>query len=236
MTRQLPLAWPAPPAARLERFDPTGNEAVPALLGGLLSAPRGAVPVLLAGPCGAGKTHLLAGCAEAARGAGLSCAYVALSRWARFDGDALAALSGRDLLLVDEVEQVAASADRELALFDLYNRTVDAGGRLLLAAREPPARLPLGLPDLRSRLEAATLVALQPLPEAARRRLVAERARERGFDLDEGVLDFVFHHHRRDLPALLALVERLDRESLARQRRVTVPLVRAVLAEAGPGS
>lgn len=236
MSRQLPLAWPAPPFARLDRFDATGNEALPALLLGLLSAPRGAAPVLLAGPAGAGKTHLLAGCAEAGRAQGLACAYVALTRWASFDGDALDALSRQDLLLVDEIERAAGTAAHELALFDLHNRLLDRGGRLLLAAREAPARLPLQLPDLRSRLEAATLVPVQPLPEPARRRLIAGRARERGFELDDAVLDFVFRHHRRDLPALLALVDRLDRESLARQRRVTVPLVRAVLADAGQGS
>lgn len=233
MSRQLPLAWPAPPSARLEQFDATGNESLPGLLQALLSASRGAAPVLLTGPAGAGKTHLLAGCGEAGRGRGLACAYVALSRWASFDGDALEALSGQDVLMVDEVERAAGLPAHELALFDLYNRLRDRGGRLLMASREPPSRLPVALPDLRSRLEAASRVPVQPLPEPARRRLVAGRARERGFELDEAVLDFVFRHHRRDLPALLALVDRLDRESLVRQRRVTVPLVRAVLADAG---
>lgn len=236
MSRQLPLAWPAPPVARLAQFDATGNETVPALLRGLLEAPRGAPPLLLAGPGGVGKTHLLAGCGAAGRSLGLGCAYVALSRWAAFDGDALHALAGHDLLLIDEIERVAGTRSHELSLFDLYNRARDAGARLLMAAREPPARLPLVLPDLRSRLEAATLVAVQPLPEAARRRLLAARARARGFELDEAVLDYVFRHHRRDLPTLLDLVDRLDRESLARQRRVTVPLVRDVLADRVPES
>ncbi|MDZ3822377.1 MAG: DnaA regulatory inactivator Hda [Pseudoxanthomonas sp.] len=236
MSRQLPLAWPAPPFARLDQFDATGNETLPPLLQDLLSAPRGAVPILLTGPAGAGKTHLLAGCGETGRARGLACAYVALSRWASFDGDALDALSGHDLLLVDEVERTAGIRAQELALFDLYNRLRDRGGRLLMASRDPPSRLPLVLPDLRSRLEAASLVPVQPLPEPARRRLIAGRARERGFELDDAVLDFVFRHHRRDLPALLALVDRLDRESLVRQRRVTVPLVRAVLADAGLAS
>ncbi|MBX3724719.1 MAG: DnaA regulatory inactivator Hda [Xanthomonadales bacterium] len=236
MSRQLPLAWPVPPAARLGQFDATGNEAVPPLLQGLLAAPPGAAPLLLAGPQGVGKTHLLAGSGEAGRSRGLRCAYVALSRWADFDGDALQSLAGHDLLLIDEVEQVAGTRSRELSVFDLYNRALDRGARLLMAGREPPARLPLLLPDLRSRLEAATLVTVQPLPEPARRRLLAARARERGFELDEAVLDYLFRHQRRDLPNLLALVDRIDRESLARQRRVTVPLVRDVLADAGPHS
>jgi DnaA family protein len=228
VTGQLPLAWPAPASHRFEHFDPTGNDQAVALLQGLADAPDGP-PLLLAGPGGVGKTHLLVATASRAREHGRSAAYLALSRWSDFDADALAALAGHDLLAIDEIEQVAGQRAAQVALFDLYNRCLDRGAVLLMAAREPPARLPLTLPDLVSRLSAATLLPVQPLPEPERRRLLQRRAQARGFELDEAVLDFLFRRYRRDLPALLALVERLDRESLARQRRVTLPLVRAVL-------
>jgi DnaA family protein len=227
---QLPLAWPAPASHRFEHFDPTGNAQALALLRDLADADAGpGAALLLAGPAGVGKTHLLVAGASRARERGRRAAYLALSRWSDFDADALSALAGHDLLAIDEIDQVAGRRAAEVALFDLYNRCRDRGVTLLLAAREPPARLPLTLPDLASRLSAATLLPLQPLPEPERRRLLQARAQARGFELDEAVLDFLFRRYRRDLPALLALVERLDRESLARQRRVTLPLVRAVL-------
>lgn len=229
MSEQLPLHWPTPTHARFEAFDPEGNEAVLAALHALSRSDADSAPVLLVGPDGAGKTHLAIATATRARSAGLSAAYVALSRWSDFDVDALSALSAHDLVVVDEVERCAGRHEAEVAVFDLYNRCRDQGRALLMASREVPAHLPLRLPDLLSRLNSASLHVLRPLPEAARRRLVQQRARARGFELDEAVLDFLFRRHRRDLPALLDLVERIDRESLARQRRVTVPLVRAVL-------
>ena len=235
MSPQLPLNWPTPAHARFEEFDSEGNESVVAALQSLLDSLAlqafDGAPLLVVGPEGAGKTHLAIATASAARAAGVGTAYLALSRWSDFDVDALVALSSQDLVVIDEIEHCAGRREAEVAVFDLFNRCRDEGRALLLLSRQPPAQLPLQLPDLRSRLNAATLHALNPLPEDARRRLVQRRARARGFDLDDTVLDFLFRRHRRDLPALLDLVDRIDRESLARQRRVTVPLVRAVLEE-----
>lgn len=228
MTTQLPLAWPAPAHYRFEAFDATGNEAAPALLRRAALDER-QPPVLLIGAAGTGKTHLLIATAALAREAGGAAGYVALSRWSAFDGDALAALAANAVLCIDEIERCAGDRIRETALFDLYNRCRDRDGNLVLATRTAPVDLGLALPDLRSRLSAAAALPLSPLPEEARRALLRRRARERGFELDDAVIDFLFRRHRRDLPALLAVVERLDRESLARQRRVTVPLLRAVL-------
>jgi DnaA family protein len=232
MTTQLPLAWPAPAHFRFDQFDTTGNEDLPALLSAFVQSAGDAVPLLLVGASGAGKTHLLVAAATLARENGQAATYLALSRWSDFDADALDALASSEVVVIDEIDSITGSREAEIALFDLYNRCRDRGVRLLLASREPPARLALALPDLRSRLSAANLLSLAPLGESARRELLRRRALARGFELDESVIDFLFRRYRRDLPALMELIERLDRESLARQRRVTLPLVRAVIDSA----
>lgn len=229
---QLPLAWPAPAHFRLDQFDASANGEVPELLASLLEPDQAGAALLLVGASGTGKTHLLVGTATLARDRGRPAAYLALSRWSDFDADALDALAAQDLVAIDEIDAVAGRRDAEIALFDLYNRCRDRGATVLMAGRETPDRLPLALPDLRSRLNASTLLALAPLDEPARRELLRRRALARGFEIDEPVIDFLFRRYRRDLPALMALIERLDRESLARQRRVTLPLVRAVIDSA----
>ncbi len=235
MTPQLPLTLPAPPHFRLEQFDIRGNEQGLALLTRHVAGNAAEAPLLLFGASGVGKTHLLVAGTIRAREQGRHAGYLALSRWSDFTADALDALAAHDYLAIDEIERIAGRRDAEIALFDLHNRCRDGGCQLLLAAREPLARLPLVLPDLASRLSAASAVALNPLSETARRGLLRERARARGFELEPAVIEFLFRRYPRDLPGLMALVERLDRESLAQQRRVTVPLVRAVLAaEPGP--
>ena len=49
-------------------------------------------------------------------------------------------------------------------------------------------------------------------------------------ELADEVLDFMFAHLARDFPSLLAGLARLDRASMEKQRRVTLPLAREVFA------
>jgi DnaA family protein len=151
-------------------------------------------------------------------------------------GDPAAALrgvAGSELLALDDVHAIAGQRDAELALFELYNRARAEGSRLLFAADAAPAQLGLGLPDLRSRLGACTQYLLKPLDDVERRDVLRSQAAVRGIVLDDTVLDWLFARHARDLGALLDLLDRLDQASLAAQRRVTVPFLRALLSESG---
>jgi DnaA family protein len=47
--------------------------------------------------------------------------------------------------------------------------------------------------------------------------------------LEEAALDYLFRRVDRDLGSLTALMDKLDHESLAAQRRLTVPFLRDVL-------
>jgi DnaA family protein len=62
---------------------------------------------------------------------------------------------------------------------------------------------------------------------------VTRHAAQRGFRLSRDVIDYLLHRHARDLPALIRMLEAIDRHSLATKRPVTVPLVRELLADAG---
>ena len=136
------------------------------------------------------------------------------------------------LVAVDDVDAVAGSRDDEVALFDLHNRLHDAGRGVLYAADAAPDALPLVLPDLRSRLAQCARWTLPVLDDAGRAELLRQRAAARGLDLDDAALEWLLRRCSRDLGSLTAIFERLDRASLAAQRRLTVPFLRQVL-EAG---
>ena len=55
------------------------------------------------------------------------------------------------------------------------------------------------------------------------------RAQRRGLQLEDAAIDWLLKRVDRDLVSLTALLDRLDRESLAAQRRLTVPFLRSVL-------
>jgi DnaA family protein len=230
MSAQLPLALRWPAQQRFETFVSGDNGATLALV----RATADGAPewIYLAGAVGSGKSHLLlAACAEASAQR-RSAQYLSLAKLPKGSNvaDAVRALGGSDVLTLDDLGAIAGDADAEHALFDLYNRCKMEKSTLLFAANAAPAQLGIGLPDLISRLASCTQATLKPLDDAARREAVRQRAQARGLVLDEVVLDWVFAHTPRDLGSLTALLERIDREALAAQRRVTVPFLRKLLS------
>ena len=231
MSPQLPLALRFPPDQQFAAF--VGQPALRQLVEGVARGEQSDW-LYLAGPSGCGKTHLLlAACAEAGR-LGQAATFIPLAASA---GRLQQALGGQSsaLVCIDGLDVVAGQVEDEVALFHFHNAARQAGARLIYSAREMPSALAWALPDLASRLEQCTRLALEPLDEAGRRAVLRERAGRRGMELDDAVLDYLFRRVGRDLGSLTALLDRIDRASLAAQRRITVPFLRGVLGAAeGP--
>lgn len=228
---QLPLALRYPPDQRLETFvrAPAGAvEQLRAVATGDAAAARDAL--YLAGPAGVGKTHLLLATCAAAEAAGRRAAYLPLVAAAGRLRDALHALEGNDLIALDGLEVIAGNREDEVALFDAHNRARAAGVAPVYAARDIPDAIGLVLPDLRSRLGQCTRISLAPLDDDGRREVLQQRAQRRGLVLEDAALEWLLKRVGRDLGGLTALLDQLDRASLAAQRRITVPFLRKTLA------
>lgn len=224
---QLPLALRAPSDQRLDSY----IAAPDGLIAQLQAFAAGQLSdwLYLAGPSGTGKTHLALSVCAAAEQAGRSSAYLPLQAAAGRLRDALEALEGRSVVALDGVDSIAGQREDEVALFDFHNRARAAGITLLYTARQMPDGLALVLPDLRSRLSQCIRISLPVLDDVARAAVLRDRAQRRGLALDEAAIDWLLTHSERELAGLVALLDRLDRESLAAQRRVTVPFLRRVL-------
>lgn len=231
-TSQLPLALRWPRRQRFEHFH-VGTNAV-ALDSVRRAAEAADAPwPFVAGAHGCGKTHLLVAACQHAAASGRRVQYLPLGSLSASLEQAIRGSAGSDLVALDDVHAVAGDAQAEHALFDLYNRARAEGVTLLFASRATPAQLELGLPDLRSRLGACTLLTLKPLTEDERRQVLREHAAARGIGLEDSVLDWLFTRYARDLGALHELLEQLDSASLAAKRRITVPFLREYLRGSG---
>lgn len=224
MSAQIPLAFRFAPDQELHAFH--GNPGLVELLGAV--ALEQASPWLyLSGPAGSGKTHLLLATCARARAVGADASYLPLASLAGRLGEALAGHARTALVCLDGLEAIAGREADEVELFHFHNRARAAGTRVLYAANSMPAALGLVLADLRSRLEQCTRIALEPLDEAGRREVLRQRANRRGLELDDAVLDYLLRRVGRDLGSLTALLDRLDRASLAEQRRLTIPFLKS---------
>lgn len=226
----LELAPREPPS--FANFLPGRNgEALDALVrlaGGVLVEPG----LLLWGAPAGGKTHLLHATVAAALARGSRAAFVT-------HPGMLAALDpqsywGHALVAVDRVDE--ADEEAQGRLFTLYNVVRAGGGHLLAAAGQAPATMPIR-EDLRSRLAWGLVYEIHPLSDDEKRIALAAFAHQRGFRLSGEVTRYLLVHVRRDMGALLATLQALDRYSLATRRAVTVPMLREWLrAGNGPGS
>ena len=70
---------------------------------------------------------------------------------------------------------------------------------------------------------------LKALPESEKRRWLVDEVRERGLVLADDVLEYLFSRVGRSQESLADVIEKLDFESLAQSRKLTIPFVREVL-------
>ena len=233
MSDQLPLQIGLRPAATLEGFVAGDNAQ-------LLASVRAAVLgtgerfLFLVGPAGSGKTHLLAGACNLGAARELRCAYLPLGLPDSLDPGLLSDLDGLDLVCLDDLDGVVGNRRWEEALFTLFNGLRDRGGRLIVAAERGPGSLPLALADLHSRLSWGLTLPVRPLRDEQLCGALEVAAAARGLRLGEGAARYLVERLPRDLPTLLALLDRLDEASLAAKRPLTLPFVRATLADVIP--
>jgi DnaA regulatory inactivator Hda len=179
--------------------------------------------LILHGPPGCGKTHMAFAFAKHSG--------AALLRPGLLDrADPHALLEGVPAAVVDDADDCVRTGD-EATLLHLFNLVAETGRNLLLTGGEPPARWPLGLADLRSRLNASCIAGVDAPDEALMRAVLGKLFVERQLHVGEEVLSYLLARTERSLTAAALLIARIDEAALAAKRPVTIPLVRAVLAE-----
>jgi chromosomal replication initiation ATPase DnaA len=212
--RQLPLPLRVTPSSsRADLVADASNAAALAWLDRPRDWPNHRLALF--GPAGTGKSHMLRAAA-------------AEHGWRLLQGAELS----NDLALAPAPGTVldAADAAPEAALFHLINRSAEAGAPLLLAAREAPARWPVALPDLASRLRATLAVGIAAPTEALLAALLTKHLADRQLRVGPEVQTFLLARLPREAAAIAAAIAALDAAALATGGAVTRPLARTVLA------
>jgi DnaA family protein len=130
------------------------------------------------------------------------------------------------LIAADDVETLDPTAQQ--TLFNAINAARDGGPAVLAAGGAPPGQLTLR-DDVRSRLGWGLVYQLRAPSDAEKAGHLRAEAARRGLRLPEEVLAYLLSHLPRDLASLNAVLDALDRYSLASQRPLTLPLVREAL-------
>jgi chromosomal replication initiator protein len=189
--------------------------------------------VVLYGPSGSGKSHLVRDLAAAWRHAHPQgkLELVSAGEFHAQYVDAIAtdrvaawsnALAGADLLIVEDLGQLAGKRRAEEQLCRIIDALANNGGQLVVTCRMLPPAMPGLCSSLRSRMAEGLLVNVSlPGPEA-RRALVDRFAQSRGLPLPQRVVRTLANGLEQPAPVLFGAVLRL--EAAARAAGGTVRL------------
>jgi len=170
----------------------------------------------LIGPAGSGKTHL-----------------------ARI----FATLSGAKTLAARDIEPSAPLPDTALIIedgdaipeaaqewvFHAHNHLRAQALPFLVTGITPPARWPLTLPDLASRLSAATTVTIENPDNPLLMAVLLKHFADRQLSPTPDALNYLGRHLPRTFDAIRRTVDVLDREALAQSKPLTRTFVRTLL-------
>lgn len=185
--------------------------------------------IYLCGTRGQGCSHLLQAACHYAHQHHITSVYLPLANLITLTPEVLSGLESLKLVCVDDLQVIAGHPEWEEAIFHLYNRIYDSGGRIILAANGLPKAINLSLSDLISRLSWGIVFQLHPLTDEEKLSILIMRANRRGINLSEEVARYILTHCPRHMGTLFAALDVLDKASLAAQRRLTIPFVKEIL-------
>ncbi|MEX0711328.1 MAG: chromosomal replication initiator protein DnaA [Pirellulales bacterium] len=234
---------PLRPAAELKTFVPGPASRIAYAAALTVAARRNSPsPVVLHGPTGVGKTHLLRGMCEAVRQSDVraQAVYMTAEQFTTLFLEALHGAGlpsfrrkhrGLDLLAVDDIQFFAG---KRATLTELLN-TVDCfqreGRQLVFAADRPPAQLGSLGAELVTRLQGGLVCGIESPEYETRLAIVKQMAEQLGLAVPQEVQALIasnLHSHARELSGAL---HRLAATSRALERPISPAMAQEALAD-----
>ncbi|MGZ5013923.1 MAG: DnaA regulatory inactivator Hda [Methylobacter sp.] len=234
MAEQLPLHFEFRANQTFNDFFPATNQEIVTHLQQCIAG-SGEQQIFLWGKSGQGKTHLLQACCHQAQNQNISSFYFDLANAGLPDPSLLNGLDEYDVVCFDNIECIAGNRVWELAFFNFFNQHRERGHKLIVSSSSAPNDMGIQLPDLRTRLNWGLTLKIQPLTDSDRISALIFKADQMGFEIAPQTGRFLLTHYDRDLASLWALLEKLDKASLAAKRKLTIPFLKQILDEESNG-
>jgi len=184
--------------------------------------------LLIHGPEGVGKTHLLQGACWSSQDSGIPSMYLPFRDIIDRPPQLLQGLDYLGLICLDDVHAIAGKPEWENALLALLTRMKARGGHVLMAAVSEW----VGFDEettLHAYLKASfRLAPCVPLNLLEKQLWIEEQAMLRGILMGSAVSKFLVKHFRRPAELLASLLQ-LEHFSAGAKRKLTVPQVKTLL-------
>ena len=229
------------PIWRLDEFvESAANRVVTRAAHDILEAPGTKFnPLVIVGPAGVGKTHLLHGMGNAlAERPGMVVACLGVEDFVddlikAIDKDRVTWWRARyrriTALLLDDVHLLAGKDRTQEELFWLYNVLAEAGSQMIFTSAVPPQELEGVESRLRTRLEAGLVVELPQPDREVREAIVSRILRDKAGEAEPELAAYLAARPVESVRALQGLVQRVLDAGDVDNERPSAGLARQVL-------
>jgi chromosomal replication initiator protein len=201
-------------------------------------------PLVLVGPAGVGKTHVLHAIGNQLAGdpdsrvACLSAQQFVDELLDAIDGDRVEGwrkrYRGASALMLDDVHLLANKERSQEELFHLYNVLLGSQRQLIFTLLSPPREVDGLDARLVSRLEAGLVATITPPDRELRRAIVRAKLGAKYHGVFDSVVDFIADRPADSVRAVVNLVQRVVRAAQAEDRDPDLAFVSALLEGAAP--
>ena len=133
------------------------------------------------------------------------------------------------MVFIKNLSSETLNQESEIFLFNGFNYCLNQNTKILFSSNDFIKNLDIKLADLESRLNTVLPVEILNPPDEEKMNLINFELQQRGLEINDKEMQYIFTHHSRDLNSLLNLAEKLDEISHQEKKSISINLIKKII-------
>ena len=133
------------------------------------------------------------------------------------------------MVFIKNLSSDTLNQESEIFLFNGFNYCLNQNTKILFSSNDFIKNLDIKLADLESRLNTVLPIEILNPADEEKMNLINFELQQRGLEINDKEMQYIFTHHSRDLNSLLNLAEKLDEISHQEKKSISINLIRKII-------
>ena len=133
------------------------------------------------------------------------------------------------MVFIKNLSSDTLNQESEIFLFNGFNYCLNQNTKILFSSNDFIKNLDIKLVDLESRLNTVLPVEILNPSDEEKMNLINFELQQRGLEINDKEMQYIFTHHSRDLNSLLNLAEKLDEISHQEKKSISINLIKKII-------
>ena len=133
------------------------------------------------------------------------------------------------MVFIKNLSSDTLNRESEIFLFNGFNYCLNQNTKILFSSNDFIKNLDIKLADLESRLNTVLPGEILNPADEEKMNLINFELQQRGLEINDKEMQYIFTHHSRDLNSLLNLAEKLDEISHQEKKSISINLIKKII-------